>query len=264
MTNSEPQEKIRVEYIDDRPVVSARELHEALGIHTIFRQWFPRMCEYGFMEGLDYTKIYQKKEGSRTGQIEVDYEISMDMAKHICMMQRTREGMECRQYFIDLERAWNSPENILQRALQIAGRKIEELQSQNRLLAAANHRKEQTIQELKPKTEYLDTILHATNLVLTTQIAKDYGMSTVRFNQLLADLGVQYRVREQWVLYAEYQDCGYTATRTLEVPQSDGTLLVKHQMEWTQKGRCFLYLHLKENGHVPVVEQQLMEATKER
>ena len=146
MTISEPQEKIRVEYIDDRPVVSARELHEALGIHTIFRQWFPRMCEYGFMEGLDYTKIYQKKEGSRTGQIEVDYEISMDMAKHICMMQRTREGMECRQYFIDLERAWNSPENILQRALQIAGRKIEELQSQNRLLVAANHRKEQTIQ----------------------------------------------------------------------------------------------------------------------
>lgn len=61
MTISEPQEKIRVEYIDDRPVVSARELHEALGIHTIFRQWFPRMCEYGFMEGLDYTKIYQKK-----------------------------------------------------------------------------------------------------------------------------------------------------------------------------------------------------------
>ena len=98
MTNSEPQEKIRVEYIDDRPVVSARELHEALGIHTIFRQWFPRMCEYGFMEGLDYTKIHQKKEGSRTGQIEVDYEISMDMAKHICMMQRTREGMEYRDY----------------------------------------------------------------------------------------------------------------------------------------------------------------------
>ena len=65
MTISEPQEKIRVEYIDDRPVVSARELHEVLGIHTIFRQWFPRMCEYGFMEGLDYTKIYQKKEGSR-------------------------------------------------------------------------------------------------------------------------------------------------------------------------------------------------------
>ena len=85
MTISEPQEKIRVEYIDDRPVVSARELHEALGIHTGFRQWFPRMCEYGFMEGLDYTKIYQKKEGSRR-------------AKHICMMQRTREGMEYRDY----------------------------------------------------------------------------------------------------------------------------------------------------------------------
>ena len=165
--------------------------------HTGFRQGFPRMCEYGFMEGLDYTKIYQKKEGSRTGQIEVDYEISMDMAKHICMMQRTREGMECRQYFIDLERAWNSPENILQCALQIAGRKIEELQSQNRILAAANHRKEQTIQELKPKTEYLDTILHATNLVLTTQIAKDYGMSIGTWRGRRNRNGKRFRVRQK-------------------------------------------------------------------
>lgn len=258
------RDKIMVTYVDDRPVVSARDLHETLGIRTAFRIWFPRMCEYGFVEGLDYTKIYQKKEGSRTGQIEVDYEISMDMAKHICMMQRTPAGMECRRYFIELEKAWNSPEKILARALQIAGRQIDQLQNQCLILTTENRKKDRIIQEMKPKTEYLESILHSTTLVLTTQIAKDYGMSTVRFNQMLADLGVQYRVREQWVLYAEYQDQGYTATRTLEVPQSDGTLLVKSQMEWTQKGRRFLYLLLKENGHIPVVEQQLMEATKER
>ena len=126
------RDKIMVTYVDDRPVVSARELHDTLGIRTAFRIWFPRMCEYGFVEGLDYTKIYQKKEGSRTGQIEVDYEISMDMAKHICMMQRTPAGMECRKHFIELEKAWNSPEQILARALQIAGRQIDQLQNQCR------------------------------------------------------------------------------------------------------------------------------------
>ena len=94
--------------------------------------------------------------------------------------------------------------------------------------------------------------------MLTTQIAKDYGMSAVRFNHLLADLGIQYKVREQWVLYAPYQGLGYTASKAFEVPQSDGSLIVRYQTEWTQKGRRFLYLFLKEKGYIPVVEQQLM------
>ena len=100
--------------------------------------------------------------------------------------------------------------------------------------------------------------------MLTTQIAKDYGMSTVRFNHLLADFGIQYKVREQWVLYAQYQDQGYTASKCFEVPQADGSLLVKYQTEWTQKGRRFLYLFLKEKGILPVLEQQLYDAAKAR
>ena len=112
--------------------------------------------------------------------------------------------------------------------------------------------------KVKPKADYLDNILHSKNLMLTTQIAKDYGMSAVRFNHLLADLGIQYKVREQWVLYAPYQGLGYTASKAFEVPQSDGSLIVRYQTEWTQKGRRFLYLFLKEKGYIPVVEQQLM------
>ena len=93
MTTEVMEEAVRVQFTDERPVVSARDLHQALEIGTLFRQWFPRMCEYGFCEGTDYDKVYQKCDGSRTGQMEVDYLISTDMAKHICMIQRTKKGM---------------------------------------------------------------------------------------------------------------------------------------------------------------------------
>ena len=132
------------------------------------------------------------------------------------------------------------------RALQIANRQIRDLQNRCCHLTTEAKRQERLLQEIQPKADYLDKILHSSTLTLTTQIAKDYGMSTVRFNHLLADLGIQYKVREQWVLYAKYQDQGYTASKCFEVPQSDGSLLVKYQTEWTQKGRRFLYLFLKE------------------
>ena len=105
MTTEVMEEAVRVQFTDERPVVSARDLHKALEIGTLFRQWFPRMCEYGFCEGTDYDKVYQKCDGSRTGQMEVDYLISTDMAKHICMIQRTKKGMMYRQYFLEMEKA---------------------------------------------------------------------------------------------------------------------------------------------------------------
>ena len=166
--------------------------------------------------------------------------------------------MMYRQYFLELEKAWNTPEKVMARALQIANNQIKELQTRCFMLTTEARRQERLLQEVKPKADYLDNILHSKNLMLTTQIAKDYGMSAVRFNHLLADLGIQYKVREQWVLYAPYQGLGYTASKAFEVPQSDGSLMVKYQTEWTQKGRRFLYLFLKEKGYIPVVEQQLM------
>ena len=231
MTTEMIENRVHVDFTGDHPMVSARDLHEALEIGTIFRQWFPRMCEYGFFEGTDYEKVYQKCDGSRTGQMEVDYRISVDMAKHICMIQRTRKGMMYRQYFLELEKAWNTPEKVMARALQIANRQIKELQTRCFMLTTEARRQERLLQEVK---------------------------SAVRFNHLLADLGIQYKVREQWVLYAPYQGLGYTASKAFEVPQSDGSLIVRYQTEWTQKGRRFLYLFLKEKGYIPVVEQQLM------
>lgn len=264
MTTGVSKDLISVQFTGDHPVVSARDLHKALEIGTDFRKWFPRMCEYGFTQGIDFEKVYQKCDGSRTGQNEVEYLISTDMAKHICMIQRTKKGMMYRQYFLELEKAWNTPEKVMARALQIANRQIKDLETRCFRLTTEAKRQERLLAEIKPKADYLDRILHSKALVLTTQIAKDYGMSTVRFNHLLAGFGIQYKVREQWVLYAQYQDQGYTASKCFEVPQADGSLLVKYQTEWTQKGRRFLYLFLKEKGILPVLEQQLYDAAKAR
>lgn len=264
MTTEMKKADIRVDFSGEKPMVSAKDLREALEIKTAFRVWFPRMCEFGFIEGKDYTKVYQKSYGSRTNQTEVDYDLSVDMAKHICMIQRNEKGKAYRQYFLELEKAWNSPEKVMARALQFAQQQIDELQNRCRVLKIETERQETLIREYRPKAQYLDNVMHSKSLVLTTQIAKDYGMSGAKFNALLSSLGVQYKMRDQWLLYAPYQDKGYTASTAFEIQHEDGTMTVRYQTEWTQRGRRFLYLLLKENGILPVVEKQLMEETARR
>lgn len=87
----------------DNQTLSARELHEKLNIESNFTTWFKRMCEYGFFEGTDF---FPKMEESTGGRPAKDYSISVDMAKQICMIQRTPEGKAVRQYLIDLEKAY--------------------------------------------------------------------------------------------------------------------------------------------------------------
>lgn len=243
------EDLININYKDGNPSVSARELYAALGVKTDFRHWFPRMCSYGFQEGIDYISVWQKKQTNGGPQMVSEYQIGIDMAKHICMIQRDERGRKYRQYFLELEKAWQSPEKVMARALQLANQQVKELNGQ---LQEQN----QQIAILRPKAIYLDMILHSPSLVLITQIAKDYGISAIRLNRLLHEWGIQYKVRDQWVLYAQYQGQGYTCSTSIEV-RRDGHLEVKYQTEWTQKGRVFLYQLLKSKGYLPVVEQQM-------
>jgi phage antirepressor YoqD-like protein len=103
--------------------------------------------------------------------------------------------------------------------------------------------------------EYLQRILESKSLVTITQIAKDYGMSGQTMNDLLHKMRVQYQQDGQWMLYSKYHSRGYTHSKTLLVPRSDGSDDVKMHTRWTQKGRVFIYKLLKKNGIVPVIER---------
>ena len=113
-------ELIPIQYENEKPTVSGRELHAALEIETRYNDWFLRMCEYGFQERKDFCSILSKSSGGRPG---TDHAVTIPMAKEICMLQRTAKGKQCREYFISCEEAWNSPDKIMERALQIAHRR---------------------------------------------------------------------------------------------------------------------------------------------
>lgn len=162
------QDLIKINYESEQPTVSARELHEGLEISTRFNDWFPRMTAYGFEENLDFTLVTQKRVTNNPKNpvtICDDYQISVDMAKQICMIQRTDKGKQYRQYFIDLEKAWNTPEQVMARALKIANNEIERLKSDNRVLIEDTER-------MKPKEIFADAVAASASSILIGDLAK--------------------------------------------------------------------------------------------
>lgn len=150
----------------DTQTVSAREVHEQLCIRTEFAKWFSRMCEYGFSAENDYSEVIVKNdENSKGGRPAADYRISVDMAKQICMIQRTPEGKAVRQYLINLEKAWNTPEQVMARALKIANQSIENLKIQNIALVADNER-------MRPKEIFADAVATSHTSILIGDLAK--------------------------------------------------------------------------------------------
>lgn len=140
-------ELIKINYDSDRPTILGRDLHELLEVKTAYKDWFPRMCEYGFTEGVDFNPLKIERvqmEGTRYVTREMqDHQLTIDMAKEICMLQRTEKGKQARQYFIQIEADWNSPERVLERARMIEDRKRlsirNELKTHNKALADAAH-----------------------------------------------------------------------------------------------------------------------------
>ena len=100
------------------PTVSGRELHEALGVETPYTTWVKRMCEYGFSENVDFATCFPnlESENQHGGQNKIDHQLTIPMAKELCMLQRTDNGKQMRQYFIAVEAQWNSPDAIMARA----------------------------------------------------------------------------------------------------------------------------------------------------
>ena len=242
-------ELIRINFDSDRPTVSGRDLHAALEVKTAYKDWFPRMCDYGFEEGTDFCSFLSESTGGRPA---TDHQLTIAMAKELCMIQHSDAGRKFRQYFIKVEEAWNSPEAVMARALQFANNQLSLVKKQNLELLETVAVQNQQIAEMQPKASYYDLILQNKNTVPITQIAKDYGMSGRKFNELLHELGVQYKFRKTWLLYQQYAECGYTQSRTYAIDESRSVM----HTYWTQKGRLFLYDLLKNEGILPVIEQE--------
>ena len=150
------EELIKVDTNENlEPEVSGRELHKMLEVATAYKDWFPRMCEYGFVEGQDFSSFLSESTGGRPA---VDHLIKMDMAKEICMLQRTERGKFARQYFIQIEKDYNSPEKIMARALRIAEQELSALKIQ--------------AEEMKPKALFADAVSASHTSILVGDLAK--------------------------------------------------------------------------------------------
>lgn len=132
---------------------------------------------------------------------------------------------------------------------------LKQERKEKELLQEQNEKQNQVIGELKPKADYTDKILQSKGTVKVNVIANDYGLSAQALNKKLHDLGIQYKQGSDWLLYRKYRGKGYTHSKTIHFYRNDGTPDTNINMEWTQKGRLFLYEILKKNGIVPNIEK---------
>ena len=198
-------ELIKITYHNDQPAVSARELHEFLEVETPYRIWFPRMCEYGFKDGEDFNPYkndrVQMEGGRMVSRMVDDAILSLDMAKEICMLQRSEKGKLARQYFLALERDWNTPEKVMSRALRYAEQELKQVRALNSALTVDN-------QIMKPKADYFDELVERNTLTSFRETAKELGIPPKKFVRFLMDRKYIFRDKKGKLLPYEQKNTG--------------------------------------------------------
>lgn len=167
----------------DTPTVLGRDLHEMLEVGTAYKDWFPRMCEYGFEEGKDFSSFLSESTGGRPA---TDHQLTLNMAKEICMIQRSEKGKQCRQYFISVESQWNTPEAVMARALKMAEQQLKQLKVINSELTVDN-------QIMKPKADYFDELVDRNLLTNFRETAKQLDIKEKDFMAFLLEHKYIYR-----------------------------------------------------------------------
>ena len=242
-------ELLKINYEAEQPTVSARDLHEALEINTRFNDWFSRMAEYGFENGVDFNLLKNEKvrlEGNREVKRDImDYQISVDRAKQICMIQRSEKGKQYRQYFIDLEKAWNTPEQIFARALKMADQKIEKLKETNAGLL-------EDVERMRPKEIFADAVKASTSSILIGDLAKllrqngvDTGQKRL-FEQLRNEGYLMKTGSSRNMPKQKYVANGFFQIKETVISNPDGSVRMTKTTKVTGKGQqYFLNKYLK-------------------
>lgn len=230
---------------NDEQVVSARELHKGIEVKTRFSLWWEQNSKF-LIENEDFTSVVSTTVVNNGAKRQLqDYALTIDTAKHLAMQSQTEKGREYRNYFIQVEKAWNSPDMVMKRALQIADKRVIALQNENSQLNLK-------LDEANKKLPFLEWALQTKGLVTPTIIAKKYGKTAVWLNDWLHKQGVQFKQGKCWVLYKKYDDKGYSDT--IFSPTDIDHL--HPSMKWTVKGMKFIYELLKENGYLPISERE--------
>lgn len=213
-------------------LVSAKELYDFLEVGTDFRHWFPRMCEYGFNESEDFnTVIFDQVQIEGTREVTrtvTDYAMKIDMAKEICMLQRTEKGKQARQYFLELEKAWNNPEMVFARSLQFANQKILEYKDK--------------IQLMQPMIEAYEDLLSTKGSHTMNEVAKIVGIGRNKLFEKLRDNKV---LMNNNLPYETYMEREYFMVREVVIKKSNYDD-IKRQTLVTTKGVDWINKKLKE------------------
>lgn len=231
-------ELIPINYEGEQPTVSARELYKALEVSKRFSAWFETNSK-GFVENEDFTSVLSGTVVNNGAHREIqDYFLSVDMAKHICLMSRTDKGRECRQCLIDLEKAWNTPEQIFARALKMADQTIAKLKDTNKSLV-------EKIEADRPKTIFADAVSTSHTSILIGDLAKlicQNGVQTgqkrllqwMRENGYLMKSGASYNMPMQ-----RYIEQGLFEVKESSVQNPDGSVRVTRTTKVTGKGQLY-------------------------
>ena len=228
---------LTINYETEQPTVSARELHAGLEISERFQSWFNRQLQYGFQENTDY--VGRKEFNTLAKQELQDYFISVDMAKQICMIQRSEKGRQYRQYFLNLEKAWNTPEQIFARALKMADQQIEKLKASNASLVA-------DVQRMKPKEVFADAVSVSNTCILIGELAKILKQNGVDIGQnrlftwmrenrfLISRKGTDYNMPTQ-----RSMEAGLFEIKERTINNPDGSVRITKTVLVTGKGQQY-------------------------
>ena len=235
--NSMTNELIKIDYTNsDRPTVLGRDLHAMLEIETRYNDWFPRMCEYGFEEGKDFYSFLSKTpEGGRPKQ---EHQLTIAMAKELCMLQRTEKGKQCRQYFIQVEEAWNTPEQVMARALQMANRMVDKLKKDNAYLL-------EKAEADAPKVLFADAVAASHTSILIGDLAKLIRQNGVevgqnRLFQWLRDNGYLCSTGERYNLPTQKSmELKLFEVKETTISNPDGSIRITRTTKVTGKGQAY-------------------------
>lgn len=220
-------ELLKVNYEANRITLSARELYEFLDVKTRYNDWFSRMCEYGFNENFDYRAITQKRVTVQGNETKfTDHEITLDMAKEIAMIQRNEKGKQARQYFIEIEKQWNSPERVIARGLIESQKIIENLNQQ--------------IVEMRPKVEFFDQVASSKTAIQMSEVAKVLNYPNFGRNRLFEFLRNKKVLMANNIPYQKYVDCGYFRVIEQKYTKPNGDTAINIKTLVYQKGINFI------------------------